>query len=139
LAYGKFVQEYRKNAVNGASPVQLVVMLYDGAIRFMENGRYAMEGGDLQRQNDQIQRAQRIVFELMATLNMDKGGEISRNLMSLYTYVIEQLVNANVEDKPEGIDRALKVMRELRESWVEIERRHRMGEIDPSAEVKLAA
>ncbi len=114
-------------------------MLYDGAIRFMENGRYAMEGNDLQRQNDQIQRAQKIVFELMATLNMDKGGEISRNLMSLYTYVIEQLVNANVEDKSEPIDRALKIMRELRESWVEIERRMRMGEIEESPEVRLAA
>ena len=114
-------------------------MLYDGAIRFMENGRFAMEGGDLQRQNDQIQRAQKIIFELMATLNMEKGGEISRNLMSLYTFIIEQLVNANVEDNPEPIDQALKIVRELREGWVEIERMTRMGEVPADSEVKLAA
>ncbi len=125
--------------MNGASPVQLVVMLYDGAIRFMENGRFAMEGGDLHRQNDQIQRAQKIIFELMATLNMEKGGEISRNLMSLYTFIIEQLLNANVEDRTEPIDQALKIVRELREGWVEIERMTRMGEVPADVEVKIGA
>lgn len=136
LAYGNYVQEYRKNAVNGASPVQLVVMLYDGALRFMEAGRAAMLKGDLPNQNQNLQRAQRIVMELMATLNMDQGGEISQNLMALYTFVLEQLVEANVKDSTDPIDHAMKTMSGLRESWVEIERQTRTG---LSSEAALAA
>ncbi|MGV3613719.1 MAG: flagellar export chaperone FliS [Fimbriimonas sp.] len=127
LAYGNYVQEYRKNAVNGASPVQLVVMLYDGALRFMEAGRAAMVKGDLTAQNHNLQKAQRIVLELMATLNMDKGGEISQNLMALYTFVLEQLVEANVHDEPTHIDNAMKTMSGLRESWAQLELQSRTG------------
>ncbi len=127
MAYGNHVQEYRKNAVNGASPVQLVVMLYDGALRFMEAGKAAMLRGDLPTQNHNLQKAQRIVLELMATLNMDQGGDISKNLMALYTFVLEQLVEANVQDSPEPIDHAMKTMSGLRESWAELERQQRTG------------
>jgi flagellar protein FliS len=134
LAYGNYVQEYRKNAVNGASPVQLVVMLYDGALRFMEAGRAAMLRGDLIVQNQNLQKAQRIVLELMATLNMDKGGEISQNLMALYTFVLEQLVQANVHDSTDPIDHAMKTMSGLRESWAQLELQSRTG-IPPEAAV----
>lgn len=106
----------------GASPVQLVVMLYDGALRFMESGKRAMAQGEIFKQNDQLQRAQNIVLELMSTLDMKKGGEVSQNLMALYTYVLEQLVEGNVRDSAEYIDRAAKVMSELREGWTELEK-----------------
>jgi flagellar secretion chaperone FliS len=122
LAYGNFVQEYQKGAVNGASPVQLVIMLYDGALRFMEAGKHAMAAKDLEKQNASLQRAQKIVMELMSCLDMEQGGEIAKNLLALYTYALEQLVNANVKDEPAGIERAMQVFSELRESWVQIEK-----------------
>jgi flagellar protein FliS len=125
LANGRIAHEYRKNAVNGASPLQLVIMLYDGALRFMEAGRHAMAHGDLPRQNDQLQRAQKIVMELMACVDLEKGGEIAKNLLSLYTYVLDELVKANVEDNAERIERGMRVMRDLRESWAEIAQRER--------------
>jgi flagellar protein FliS len=81
MGYSNGVQAYRKNAVMGASPVQLVVMLYDGALRFMEEGKRAMAANDLETQNNKFQRAQRIVMELISTLNIQKGGEIARNLL----------------------------------------------------------
>jgi len=95
-------------------------MLYDGALRFMEAGKHAMAHRDLAKQNASLQRAQKIVLELMACLDMDAGGEIARNLMSLYTYVVNELIEANVTDKPEGIERSIRVMSDLRESWVQI-------------------
>lgn len=120
MANGRIAHEYRKNAVNGASPLQLVIMLYDGALRFMEAGRHAMAHGDLPRQNDQLQRAQKIVMELMACVDLEKGGDIAKNLLSLYTYVLDELVKANVEDNAERIERGMRVMRDLRESWAQI-------------------
>ena len=122
MAYGRFVQEYQKGAVNGASPVQLVIMLYDGALRFMESGRHAMLNKDLEKQNQSLQRAQKIIMELMSCLDMQNGAEIAKNLLALYTYALEQLVQANLKDDPGGIDRSIKIFSELRESWAEIEK-----------------
>lgn len=122
LAYGRFVQEYQKNAVNGASPLQLVIMLYDGALRFLEAGKHAMQQGDLERQNHNLQKAQRILMELTACLDMEQGGEIARNLFALYSYCLNELVTANVEDRPEPIDVCCRILSDLRESWAELER-----------------
>jgi len=120
LAYGRIAHEYRKNAVNGSSPLQLVIMLYDGALRFMEGGRHAIAHCDLPKQNDQLQQAQKIVMELMSCLDMEQGGEIAKNLLSIYTYVLNELVKANLEDSADRVDRCIKVMRDLRTSWASI-------------------
>jgi flagellar protein FliS len=105
----------------GASPVKLVVMLYDGALRFMDASKRAMAAGDTYKQNEQSIRAQNIVLELMSTLDMKQGGEISQNLMALYTFVLEKLIEGNVEDKSESIDVAAKIMSDLRDGWVQLE------------------
>jgi flagellar protein FliS len=136
VAYGKFVQEYQKGAVNGASPLQLVVMLYDGALRFMEAGKHAMVHKDLEKQNYSLKKAQSIISELMACLDMQNGGDIATNLMSLYNYALSQLVQANIKDDPNCIDQALHVFSQLRESWVELEKSIK---IEPQAEQRFAA
>lgn len=122
MGYGKGAQAYRQNAVMGASPVQLVVMLYDGALRFMEEGKRAMAAKDLETQNFKLQRAQKIVIELMSTLNLQQGGEIAKNLLGLYTFVVNELVEGNINDDPVKIDNAMKTMSELREGWAELEK-----------------
>lgn len=122
MANGRFAQEYRKNAINGASPLQLVIMLYDGALRFMEQGKHAIQTKDLAKQNDSLQRAQKIVLELMSCLDMERGGEIAKNLLALYTFVLNELVKANVEDSVKSVDNCIRVLSDLRESWSEIER-----------------
>lgn len=120
MASGRFAHEYQKQQVNGASPIQLVVMLYDGALRFMEAGKHAIVNKNLEKQNYYIQKAQRIVTELMATLDMQQGGEVAKNLFALYGYVLNELVTANVEDQPEPVERAIRVFSELRDSWSQI-------------------
>jgi flagellar protein FliS len=121
LAHSSSIDQYRKSAVSSASPLQLVVMLYDGALRFMEAGKHAMQKGDVFAQNDNLTKAERIVGELLATLDMEKGGEVAKNLFSLYTYVYNTLVEANIEDKPEKVDECVAIMSDLRESWMELE------------------
>ena len=121
MAYSNYALEYQKQAANVASPVGLVVMLYDGALKFMEQGKAAMIRNDLPAQNQNLQRAQKIVFHLMATLDMEKGGEISANLMSLYNYVIERLVSANVHDKTSFVEDAIRTFTELRGGWADLD------------------
>lgn len=121
MTQSRHANEYRKNAINGASPLRLVIMLYDGALKHMEAGKAAMSKKDLQGQNEQLQKAQRIVMELMSALDMAKGGEIAQNLLALYTFVLEQLVQANIDDKPGPIDQAIHTLSELREGWVKVE------------------
>ena len=138
MAYSTRIDQYRKSSVSSASPLQLVVMLYDGSLRFMEAGKHAMLKKDVFQQNENITKAQRIVTELLATLDMDKGGDVAENLSNLYVYTYNKLVEANIEDKPEYIDECIEIMRELRESWAELEAKSRkiaepLGETDSVA------
>jgi flagellar secretion chaperone FliS len=137
LAYGRHVHEYQKGAVNGASPLQLVIMLYDGALRFLEAGKHAMVRGEIAKQNDNLQRAQKIVVELMSCLDMKQGGDVAKNLLALYTYVLNELVMANIQDKPEPVERCIKVLSDLRESWAQVERQMKVAPMEE--EQRLAA
>jgi flagellar secretion chaperone FliS len=105
----------------GASPVQLIVMLYDGAIRFMEEGKRAMAEKDYETQNARLQRAQKIVMELMGSLDFAQGGDVAKNLLKLYEYVLAELIEANINDDPKRIENAQGTMRELREAWATIQ------------------
>lgn len=129
----KHLFEYRKQAVNGASPLQLIVMLYDGALRFMEAGRAAIVAGNLEQQNASLQKAQRIIAELISCLDMAQGGEIAQNLFGLYTYCYNQLVEANFDDRADLVDQVMKIMSDLRESWVQLESQQRVPEEVPNA------
>lgn len=135
MSNGRFVQEYQKGAIGGASPLQLVVMMYDGALRFMEQGKHAMKLHDLEKQNYYLLKAQKIVMELTACLDMEQGGEIAQNLLALYGYVVNELMDANIKDRSEGIDRSIRVISDLRESWVQLE----SAANQPAEELRAAA
>ena len=104
----------------GASPAQRVVMLYDGALRFIEAGRTAMRARDLARQSEALVRAQKIVAELLGTLDHQAGGEIAASLAPLYRFVLDRLVQANLGDEEGALDDAVRPLQELREAWVQI-------------------
>lgn len=81
-------ERYLETAVETASPARLIVMLYDGAIRFINEAMAAMRQRDYETQNARLQRAQKILAELISSLDFDKGGEIAENLFrTLYLYV----------------------------------------------------
>ncbi|MCW5938147.1 MAG: flagellar export chaperone FliS [Fimbriimonadaceae bacterium] len=122
------IDQYRKGAVSGASPLQLVVMLYDGALRFIEGGKRAMESGNRFVQNEQLTRAQRIIAELMSCLDMDRGEEIAQNLLALYSFCYNKLVEANLEDNPEPLGQVVRVLGDLRASWSQLEAHLRQSE-----------
>ncbi len=111
---------YKSTQIETASREQILLMLYDGAIKFMEQARDAMEEGNHERSHRKLIRAQDIVTELMASLDMDLGGEVAEDLYDLYDYVLHNLVQANVEKDADRLQEVIPVMQQLHETWDEI-------------------
>lgn len=121
MAYPTHAYEYRKSAVTGASPIHIVVLLYEGALRHMEAGRHALAHQDYPRQNEHLQASQKIIMELMSCLDMEKGGEIAVNLLKIYEYALGELVRANIEDDAGAVSQCIRIFSDLRESWVKLD------------------
>ena len=97
-------------------------MLYDGALKHLANGKRAMLQGNIPEQNQSLQKAQRIIGELISCLDLQRGAEIADQLLALYTFCYNHLVQSNLEDKPENIDAVVQVLTNLRTGWVELEK-----------------
>lgn len=108
--------KYRQSAVQTSTPAQLVIMLYDGAIRFVKAGVEGLNNRDLQKANHNFGKAQTIVSELMCTL--DHSYDISKNLHSLYDYINFLLIQSNVKKNIEPAEEALSYLTDLRETWL---------------------
>lgn len=115
------MRQYQRAQVETASPTRLVVLLYEGAIRFCSVAQEAMRNGDLETQNTNLLRAQRIVGELLSSLNRSAGGEMAINLARIYTHILEELVMANLYDRPQHLDHAISLLMSLRATWDEID------------------
>ena len=128
---------YLETAVETASPARLIVMLYDGAIRFINEAAHAMQQRDYETQNAKLQRAQKILAELISSLDFDKGGEIAENLFRLYTYMYNQLVEANINDSRDRLEHVVHLLSELREAWDTIATESETQVALPAAKVSL--
>ena len=114
--------EYRSNHVETADPKQLIIMLYDGALRFLDKALGTIEDyKQYDEANRNILRAQDIITELMVSLDMDRGGEIANNLMSLYSFMKKELLEANVNKEKKGVQQVIKMLTELKEAWEQME------------------
>jgi flagellar secretion chaperone FliS len=111
-------QNYLKGKVLTATAEQLQLMLFDGGIRFAEQGRNALEKKDFEASHKALTRAQEIVNELNGSLKHELYPELCAKLASLYNYAHRNLVHANVKHETTAIDEALKVLRYQRETWV---------------------
>lgn len=113
----KASSEYLKNAVMTASPEQLQLMLYDGAIRFTLRGRAGLESKDYEVAFNGFERAQRIVLQLIAGLNRDVNPRLVDQMRSLYHFIYDRLVEANARHNIQAVDDALRILRHQRETW----------------------
>ena len=95
-------------------------MLYDGAIKFLNIALDNLEPKTYDVVNNNIIKAQDIITELLLSLNMDEGGEISQNLFNLYMYFKKQLLDANIKKDGEIISQIIKMLKELRDAWDQI-------------------
>ncbi len=110
-------EAYKRQQIMTATPEALTLMLYNGALRFMKEGLEAMEAKQWEHCNNSLQKAQKIILEFQATLKMEY--EISQQLMPLYSYVYNGLVEANMRSKPEKVTECMDIIRELRDAWAQ--------------------
>ncbi len=112
------LNRYKQNSVFTATPEELTLMLYDGAIKFMNIAKYSMENKEIEKAHTSLLRAQDIVMELNYSLDM--SYEISKGFRSLYDFVLSRLVDANIHKSSKSIDEALGVVADMRETWKEV-------------------
>jgi flagellar secretion chaperone FliS len=110
-------KEYLRSAVLTASPEQLVLMLYDGAIRFTSRGREGILAKDREAAFEALDRAQLIVLELSGGIRREANPEIADQMASLYSFVYRRLVEANIYQDVSAVDDGLRVLRYQRETW----------------------
>jgi flagellar protein FliS len=110
---------YRTNAVETASPEQLTLMCYDGALRFMRRAAKALDEGDLADASAATGRAQAIVNELNITLDMEAGGEIASNLRALYLFVNRHLSEAMLANDAAKVRESMTIIGDLRGAWAQ--------------------
>jgi flagellar protein FliS len=111
------VATYQEVQVTSRSPLELVVMLYDGAIDALRQARTAMMRRDLRQKRAAIGKALQVVDHLQSTLNLDEGGEVAANLDTLYRDVLSRILEANVRQDPELLDEAVRLLTPVRDAW----------------------
>jgi flagellar protein FliS len=132
---------YREMEIKTATPEMVVVKLYEGALRLIRSAKASQEAGQIAARATAIGKALAIVNELQQSLNLELGGEIARNLDSLYFYINDRLIEANIRGSVQPLDEASGVLSTLNEAWVEISKRPRgaAADWDPESDVVASA
>jgi flagellar protein FliS len=113
-------KEYKEIQVNTANREKLLIMLYQGCIKFLRFSKKSIEEGNIEAANNYIIKSQDIIRELMNTLDRENGGEIADNLYNLYDFMYRELVTANIKKDSAKIEVVEEMMIELLDSWQQI-------------------
>lgn len=121
---------YQQNSVTTASPGEVTLMLYNGCLKFIKQATLAIEDNNFQDKNTNIQKAQKIITELMITLNMDI--DISQNMSVMYDYMNHRLTEANVKNDVSILKEVEGLVVEFRDTWKQViqmnrQQQHRQG------------
>jgi flagellar secretion chaperone FliS len=119
MDYAGANRAYTESSILTAPPERLVVMLYDGAIRFLRQAAVAERSGQHQMFLDRLRRGEAIIDELNVTLDMSQG-EVAARLRSIYLFCKRHLVEAHVQRDPGHVDEVVRLLSDLRESWQQL-------------------
>lgn len=114
-----YLKQYQTSQIQTASPEKILIMLYDGAIQFLNKAKKELENKNIQEVHNNIIGAQKIVAEFMNTLDMEIGGATAVNLYNLYEYMHFRLVQANMKKDVAMIDEVLIHLKDLKSTWEE--------------------
>jgi flagellar secretion chaperone FliS len=118
MAINNPYQSYQANSIQTASPGELTLMLYNGCLKFINLARKAIEEKNIEEKNTNLLKAQKIIQELMVTLNMDY--EVAKNMMVMYDYIYRRLVEANVKNDVAILDEVEGFVTEFRDTWKQV-------------------
>ena len=122
---------YQNNSVNTSTPGELTLMLYNGCLKFIEQGKRALASGNVEEKNTAIQKAQAIVSELMLTL--DQSVAVSKEMLILYEFANSRLIDGNIQNDPALLDEAAGIITEFRDTWkqvIQINRQKQYANVD---------
>jgi len=111
-------QTYQQNSVTTASPGELTLMLYNGCLKFIKQAREGMLAKHIEEKNTNLLKAQNIIRELMVTLNMDY--EISQQMFAMYDYILNRLIEANIQNSVAYLDEVEGLVTEFRDTWKQV-------------------
>lgn len=126
-AFQKSAGQYLDQQIQNASPAQQLVMLYDGAIKFLLRAQAAIRENNIQERCNNNQRVLEIINYLTGILDMEQGGDISMRLLRIYTHISRQIVEVDIQNNAELIDDIIPHLKALRQSWVNIDTEHQGG------------
>ena len=141
MAYKNASSTYKETKIKTASQGQLIIMLYDEAIRQLNLAVEQLEQTKIQKKahskieqiSKAVMKAEEIITELMVSLDFEQGGEISKNLFSLYSWFNRELLEANIAQNPDRIRKVKEMLGELRNSWFEIAQKYNADPVNREA------
>lgn len=113
----KGLNAYRQTEVQSRTPLELVVMLYDGALRFLGVAHDAVQRRDIPARRDAIARVLAIISELQSTLDLEGGGIVAADLDNLYTYITTRVMDAAAKNDTAPLEDARRLLETLRDAW----------------------
>jgi flagellar protein FliS len=116
----KGLAAYRNTEVQSRTPLELVVMLYDGALRFLAAGREAIGRKDIRARQDAFNRLLAIISELQNTLNIEGGGPVAASLDELYSFITRRILDSAMHNSTEPLDEVQRIIETLRDGWQQI-------------------
>ena len=112
-----YLKTYQKNEVETASPEKILILLYDGAIQFLNKAKIAMKDNNIAEIHNNIMSCEEIIEEFINTVDEEKGGEFAVRIKALYQYFYNTLVMANIKKDESKIDEVLRHLVDLRATW----------------------
>ena len=113
----QYVKQYQKSSIETASKEQLLIMLYDGAIQFLNKAKADIENKRIENAHNNLISAQNIIQEFIDSMDREVAPQLAQNLISLYEYFIRRLIHANVKKDIKPIDEVLSYLKSLKETW----------------------
>lgn len=113
----QYVKQYQKSSIETASREQILIMLYDGAIQFLNKAKISMENHEIEATHNNLMGAQNIIHEFINSLDREVAPQLAENLTNLYEYFIRRLAHANIKKEIEPIDEVLKYLKNLKATW----------------------
>lgn len=124
MSYQKIAKSYKTASIETASPGKIILMLYDGALRFLETAKEGAKEDDEGKRNEAIHnnlsKTADIICELQSSLNMEKGGEFAQTMYGLYDYMHRRIINANIQKDLQLIEDVIIYIKDIRSAWAEM-------------------
>lgn len=112
--YNKYIKQYQANNVNTATPEKLMILLFDGAIQFLQKAKVCIDENNYKERSENIEGARKIIRELMRTIDLENGNDVAKRLFRLYNRMAMNLIKANVQRSTEKVDEVINDLTNIR-------------------------